>query len=149
MGRSHHVRGEPTGNQAAYQGETKTTEGFRLNACHSQRTWWNPALMAEAYEHLCHGRVGAREGYWLTLKRTHFGKHPTTSLPLQTHSVPILGAESRWDEKQKMQEVGGKVHRGKERRLMLWVFFFFFHWWYDCQVGQPLRWKSSFIVPFS
>lgn len=60
------------------------------------------------------------------LERTHFGKHPTTSLPPQTHSVPILGAESRWDEKQKMQEVGGQVHRGKERKAYAVSLFFFF-----------------------
>lgn len=44
MGRSHHVRGEPTGNQAMYQMETKTTEGFRQNACHPQRMWRAPSL---------------------------------------------------------------------------------------------------------
>lgn len=105
--------------------------------------------MAEAYEHLCHGRVGAREGYWLTSKELILGNTQQTSLPQQTHRVPIPDAESRWDEKQKVQEVGGQVHRGKERKAYAVGCTFFFHWWYDCQVSQPLRWKSSFIVPFS
>ena len=58
MGRSHHVRGEPTGNQAMDQVETKTIEGFRLNAYHPQRTW-------------------SQERSFIDLDRTGLGKQPT------------------------------------------------------------------------
>lgn len=83
--------------------------------------------MAEACEYLCHGRVGAREGYWLTSKDLILGNTQQTSLPQQMHRVPIPDAESRWDEKQKVQEVGGQVHRGKERKAYAvgCIFFFF------------------------
>lgn len=82
--------------------------------------------MAEACEYLCHGRVGAREGYWLTSKELILGNTQQTSLPQQMHRVPIPDAESRWDEKQKVQEVGGQVHRGKERKAYAVGCIFFF-----------------------
>lgn len=125
MGRSHHVRGEPTGNQAAHQGETKTTEGFRLNACHSQRTWWNPALMAEAYEHLCHGRVGAREGYWLTLKELILGNTQQPPFPHKRTVFLYSVLKAGGMKNRRCRRLEARYTGERKERLMLWVCFFF------------------------
>lgn len=59
MGRCHHVRGEPTGNQAVYQVE-RNKEGFRSNACPPAEDMGGPLPLVQ--RHVSPSAVAKFEG---------------------------------------------------------------------------------------